>query len=96
MARAQPVVGRVLDEGFFAARIARVPESERRYLRALASLGPGSHPSRAVAAALGTTTPRVGALRDRLITDGIVFSPTYGEVALALPLLDEYLRRTSP
>ena len=59
--RAQPGVGRVLDEGFFAARVARVPESERRYLRALASLGPGTHPSGAVAAALGTTTSGVGA-----------------------------------
>lgn len=94
--RAEPGVGRVLDEGFFAARVARVPESERRYLRALASLGPGSHPSGAVAEVLGTTTSGVGALRDRLISDGIIFSPTYGEVSFALPLLDDYLRRTGP
>lgn len=92
--RAEPSVRRALDDGFFAARIARVPESERRYLRALAALGPGPHPSRAVAEALGTTTPRVGALRDRLITDGVIYSPAYGQVAFALPLLDEYLRRS--
>jgi hypothetical protein len=74
----------------------RVPESERRYLRALATLGPGPHPSRAVAEALGTTTPGVGALRDRLITDGVIYSPAYGEVAFALPLLDQYLQRSVP
>ncbi len=94
--RATATVRRALDDGFFAARVARVPESERRYLRALASLGPGPHPSRAVAEALGTTTPSVGALRDRLIADGVVFSPQYGQVALALPMLDEYLRRAGP
>lgn len=36
------------------------------------------------------------ALRDRLINDGVVFSPSYGQVSLALPLLDDYLRRTGP
>jgi hypothetical protein len=94
--RARPAVRRALDDGFFAARIARVPESERRYLRALAALGAGPHPSRAVAEALGSTTPGVGALRDRLITDGVIYSPTYGQVEFALPLLDDYLRRSSP
>lgn len=94
--RAGPAVRRALDDGFFAARIARVPESERRYLRALAALGAGPHPSRAVAKALGSTTPGVGALRDRLITDGVVYSPTYGQVEFALPLLDDYLRRSNP
>ena len=93
VARAGPAVQRALDGGFFAARVARVPESERRYLRALAALGPGPHPSRAVAEGLRSTTPGVGALRDRLITDGVIYSPAYGQVAFALPLLDDYLRR---
>lgn len=93
VARAGPAVRRALDDGFFAARVARVPESERRYLRALAALGPGPHPSRAVAEGLGSTTPGVGALRDRLITDGVIYSPAYGQVAFALPLLEDYLRR---
>lgn len=88
-------VRRALDDGFFAARIARIPESERRYLRALAELGPGPHLSREVAARLGTTTPAVGALRDRLITDGVIYSPAFGQVAFALPLLDDYLQRNA-
>jgi hypothetical protein len=92
VSRAEPVVGRVLDNSFFAARISRVPESERRYLQALATLGSGPHPSRSVAEALGTTTPAVGALRDRLIADGVIYSPAYGQVAFALPLLDQYLQ----
>ena len=92
--RARPAVQRALDDAFFAARVARVPESERRYLRAMATLGPGPHPSSAIAGALGTTTPGVGAIRDRLITDGVIYSPSYGFVTFALPLLDDYLRRT--
>ncbi|MGH9038754.1 MAG: ATP-binding protein, partial [Acidimicrobiia bacterium] len=92
--RAETTVRRALDDGFFAARVARVPESERRYLRALAALGPGPHTSREVAEALGTTTPGVGALRDRLMTDGVIYSPAYGQVQLAMPLLDDFLRRS--
>lgn len=60
------------------------------------ALGAGPHPSQAVAEALGSTTPGVGALRDRLITDGVVYSPTYGQVEFALPLLDDCLRRSGP
>ena len=42
-----------LDESFFAARIARIPESEVAYVRGLASLGPGPHRSGDIAACLG-------------------------------------------
>jgi hypothetical protein len=93
--RAAGVVRRELDDGFFASRVARVPASELRYLRALAELGPGAHRSRDVAARLGLTTPQVGALRDRLIGEGLLFAPAYGHVQLALPDLDDHLRRST-
>lgn len=94
--RARPVVRRALDEAFYAARLARVPPSEVRYVRALAELGGGAHRSSAVAERLGVTAPQVGAFRDRLIGEGLVYSPTYGRVAFAVPRFDEYLRRTFP
>lgn len=94
VARARPVVRRALDESFYAARLARVPRSEVRYVRALAELGEGAHRSSEVATRLGVRTPQVGAFRDRLIGEGLVYSPSYGRVAFAVPRFDEYLRRT--
>lgn len=94
--RAGPAARLLLDSSFFAARIARIPESEVNYVRAMASLGPGPHRSRDVAAAAGRETPEVSAFRDRLIREGVVFAPRYGWVEFAIPLFDDYVRRSLP
>ena len=65
-------------------------------MQALATLGPGPHRSGEVADAMGLTTPQVGAFRDRLIREGVVYSPRYGWVEFAIPHFDEYVRRTLP
>jgi hypothetical protein len=91
--RARTAATSALDSGFFAARIARIPPSEVAYVRALASLGPGPHRSGDVAAAGGHTTSAVAAMRDRLITEGVVFAPRFGWVEFAIPHFDDYVRR---
>jgi hypothetical protein len=57
-------------------------------------LGPGPHRSGEVAEAAGRTSASVSALRDRLITEGVVYAPRYGWVEFAIPHFDEYVRRT--
>jgi len=94
--RAEGAARLALDASFFAARIARIPDSEVDYVRALASLGPGPHRSGEVAAAAGKTTSAVAAFRDRLIGEGLVYAPRYGWVELAIPHFDDYVRRTLP
>jgi energy-coupling factor transporter ATP-binding protein EcfA2 len=94
--RAGPAARLALDTSFFAARIARVPESEVTYVRILASLGPGPHRSGDVAAAGGRTSSELSAIRDRLIKEGLVYAPRYGWIEFALPGFDEYVRRTLP
>lgn len=91
--RAVPHAEHALDSSFFAARIARIPASEVDYVRAVARLGPGPHRSGDVAAAMGRTTSQVGALRDRLIGEGVLFSPRYGWIEFAIPHFDRYIRR---
>ena len=93
VARAAPNANQVLDSSFFAARIARIPASEVAYVRALASLGVGPHRSGEVAAAAGKATPQVAAFRDRLIAEGLIYSPRYGWVEFAIPHFDRYVRR---
>lgn len=94
--RATPAAHSSLDASFFAARIARIPDSEVRYVRALASLGPGPHRSGEAAASAGRTSPEVAALRDRLITEGVIYAPRYGWVEFAIPHFDAYVRQHLP
>lgn len=91
--RAEGAARHALDTSFFAARIARIPNSEVEYVRGLATLGSGPHRSGEVAAALDSTSSRVSAIRDRLIHEGVVFSPRYGWVEFAIPHFDAYIRR---
>lgn len=93
---AEPAARLALDASFFAARIARIPESEVAYVRALASLGPGPHRSGEVAGAAGRSTSEVAAFRDRLIREGLVYAPRYGWVEFAIPHFDAYVARTLP
>lgn len=94
--RAEPNANHTLDASFFAARIARIPASEVAYVQALASLGHGPHRSGEVAAAAGKTTSQVAAFRERLISEGVIYSPRYGWVEFAIPHFDRYVRRSLP
>jgi hypothetical protein len=94
--RAAMNASQALDSSFFAARTARIPASEVSYVQALASLGPGPHRSGHVAAAAGKTTSQVAAFRDRLIREGLIYSPRYGWVEFAIPHFDAYVRRALP
>ncbi len=96
VARAAPAADQALDAAFFAARIARIPASEVAYVQGLATLGPGPHRSGEVAEAMGMSTSQVGAFRDRLIGEGVIYAPRYGWVEFAIPHFDRYVRRTMP
>lgn len=87
---------RSLDEGFFRVRFDRCTPSEKRYLRALAELGPGSQRSGDIAEQLGVKSTTVGPIRSRLIGKGMVYSPEHGVTAFTVPLFDEYMHRVMP
>jgi hypothetical protein len=85
-----------LDQSFFRVRFDRLTPSEKRYLRAMASLGPGPHRSGEVAAVLGRKVETFGPVRARLIDKGMIWSPSHGDTAFTVPLFDEFLRRVMP
>lgn len=84
---------RTLDESFFKVRFDRCTPSERRYMRALAELGPGAHRSGDIADMLGVKTTSVGPTRGKLIRKGMIYSPSHGDTAFTVPLFDEYMVR---
>jgi len=85
-----------LDERFFRPRLDRVTRAERKYLRAMAELGPGTHRSGEIAAVLGRPVTSLGPFRSQLISKGMIWSPGHGDTAFTVPRFDEYLRRIWP
>ena len=85
-----------LDSTFFRVRFGRTTPFERRYLRAMAELGPGPHRSGKIANAMGRPVQRVAPTRSQLIRKGMIYSPAHGDTAFTVPLFDQYLKRTMP
>ena len=85
-----------LDASFFRVRFDRLTLAEKRYVRAMAELGPGPHRSGDVADALGRKVTSLAPIRNQLIAKGMIFSPSHGDTAFTVPLFDEFLRRVMP
>ena len=88
-------VQRRLDENFFRVRMDRLTPAEKRYLVAMARLGPGPHRSGDIAAELGVKVESVAPRRSTLIQKGMVYSPAHGDTAFTVPMFDDFLRRWS-
>jgi len=85
-----------LDDSFFRVRFDRLTQAERKYLRAMATLGPGPHRSGDIAAVLGRRVNDFGPVRQSLLTKGMIWSPHHGETAFTVPLFDDFMMRTMP
>lgn len=94
--RATPLAVATLDESFFRVRFDRLSPAERRYLRAMAALGPGPHRSGDIADALGRKVTSLAPMRASLIAKGMIWSPEHGDTAFTVPLFDEFMRRVMP
>ena len=85
-----------LDESFFRVRFDRLISSEKRYLRALAEFGSGSHRSADVAEKLKVKPQSVAPVRASLLKKGMIHSPSYGDIEFTVPLFDDFMRREMP
>src|ERR1039457_6430385 len=85
-----------LDESFFRVRFDRLTPLEKKYLRAMAELGPGPHRSGDIAERLGRVVTSLGPIRSQLIVKGMIWSPSHGDTAFTVPLFDEFMRRIMP
>ena len=85
-----------LDESFFLVRFERLTPVEKRYLRAMAQLGPGPHRSGAIARVLDRPVTSLAPTRSQVINKGMAWSPSHGDTAFTVPLFDEFMRRIMP
>ena len=85
-----------LDESFFRVRFDRLTPAEKRYLRAMAELGPGPHRSGDIADQLRREVTAFGPTRNALISKGMIWSPSHGDTAFTVPLFDQFMHRIMP
>jgi hypothetical protein len=93
---ASPAAIAALDESFFRVRFDRLTPAERRYLRAMAELGPGPHRSGDIAEKLGREVTALGPTRNQLISKGMIWSPNHGDTAFTVPMFDAFMKRIMP
>ena len=85
-----------LDASFFRVRFDRLTPAEKRYMRAMAELGPGPHRSGDIADTLGRKVTTVAPVRNGLIAKGMLYSPAHGDTAFTVPLFDGFMKRIMP
>jgi hypothetical protein len=85
-----------LDASFFRVRFDRLTPAEKRYLRAMAELGPGPHRSGDIAHLLKKDVQNVAPTRATLISKGMIYSPSHGDNSFTVPLFDGYMKRAMP
>ncbi len=85
-----------LDSSFFRVRFDRLTPSEKRYMRAMATLGAGPHRSGDIADAMGKAVNQLAPIRNSLIRKGMLYSPAHGDTAFTVPMFDQFMMRTMP
>ena len=85
-----------LDQNFFRVRFDRLTPGEKRFLRAMAGLGPGAQRTGDIADALKVTVNGLGPVRAKLIKKGMIYSPAHGDMAFTVPLFDQFMLRAIP
>ncbi len=62
----------------------------------MAELGVGPHRSGDIADQLGREVQSPAPTRGKLISKGMVWSPSHGDTAFTVPLFDQFMKRTMP
>jgi hypothetical protein len=91
----QATIGAIasLDEGFFKTRIDRLTPKEKEYVIAMAQLGTGPYRSSDVAECLKENAQSLGPRRAQIISKGMIYSPSHGDIDFTVPMFEEYLNR---
>lgn len=95
--RARQIYLAKLDESFFRVRFDRCTGRQKRYLRAMAELGPGKQKAQDVAEALGkNNSTQVAPIRSELINMGLLYTPDYGYADFTVPHFEDFMVRAMP
>ncbi len=82
----------MVEKTYYADEFRDLSPRERLICKLLADLGPGPHPLRLLADALGVKSSAISSIRGNLLKKGIVFTPSSGMLQFRMPLADRYVR----
>ena len=91
--RSVPLALAELDDGFFRVRAGASTSAERRYMYAMAQLGPGPVRTAEVARLLGREPSAVTPLREALLRRSLCFVPERGRIDFTVPMFGDYMLR---
>ncbi len=91
--RSIPLALAELDDGFFKVRAGASTRAERRYMLAMAQIGPGPVRTAEVAAVLGRPPSAVTPLREGLLKRSLCYVPERGRIDFTVPMFRDYMLR---
>jgi hypothetical protein len=96
VSNATPLAIAELDRSFFRVRYDRLTPGEKRFLRAIAEVGAGPVRTGDVSELLKVKVTSIGPVRAALIKKGMIYSPSFGDMAFTVPMFDQFMKRTMP
>lgn len=91
--RSIPLALAELDDGFFKVRAGASTAAERRYMSAMAQLGPGPVRTAEVAKTLGREPSALTPIRESLLKRSLCFVPERGRIDFTVPMFGDYMLR---
>ena len=91
--RSIPLALAELDDGFFKVRAGASTSAERRYMFAMAQIGPGPVRTAEVASTLGREPSALTPIRESLLKRSLCFVPERGRIDFTVPMFGDYMLR---
>ncbi|MGD0882297.1 MAG: hypothetical protein ABSB09_12090 [Acidimicrobiales bacterium] len=82
-----------LDDGFFKVRAGASTPAERKYMLAMAQIGPGPVRTAEVAKTLGREPSALTPVRESLLKRSLCFVPERGRIDFTVPMFGDYMMR---
>lgn len=85
-----------LDKNFFRVRLDRLTPGEKNFLRAMAEIVDRPAKTSDIIRLLHVKAATLSPVRARLMKKGMIYSPSYGELAFTVPLFADFMIRIMP
>lgn len=93
---AEPKFWELLDKGFFAVRYRRCTPREKAFIAAMVKCGKLPCTIANVAKLMNKSVSSISPIRAQLISKGMIYPTSHGEIDFTVPQFDAYVRRINP
>ena len=93
---AEPKFWELLDKGFFAVRYQRCTPREKAFIAAMVKCGKLPCTIANVAKLMNKSVSSISPIRAQLISKGMIYPTSHGEIDFTVPKFHEYIKRINP